>query len=173
MVLPLEAKEKLSAGVLPLEGEVEQKLDTAETHDDIFAFDLPADEQSAPTSQNADPFNFDEPVPNEDPFGSTEPAEDAFSTLLETAAPEESPFGDFTLDSTPDASSAVAPDVTSASAATADTADDTSGPVEFDLESFSWDDSPVAENTAPGEPEASGADAFDSLFGEPEENSKK
>lgn len=175
MVLPLEAKEKLSAGVLPLEDDAEQMVDTAETHGDIFAFDLPADEPSAPPLQNTDPFNFDEPLPEEDPFASAQPAEDVFSSLLETSSPEESPFGDFTLDSIPE----VAPDVATVAPASAPAsapaaaADDASGPVEFDLESFSWDDSPVAESAAPEGTEANTADAFDSLFGDPAEDSKK
>ena len=156
MVLPQEAKEKLAAGFQSAESPTDRISDSAETHDDIFSFDLPDDTSSAPVRGNDDPFNFDKPSPVVKQTGSSKPEDDVFADLLEsTSQTKASPF------------EAVQ---TTAPPAAAKGADSSSGPGEFDLENFSWDDTPAAtaapENTA-------ASDDFDSLFGDTKENTQK
>ncbi len=128
--------------------------ETTEAAHDIFSFDLPDDELAAAagggTAFNDDPFNFDDsPAPAPAPqFGefsfddeASKPAaagdDDAFASLLEQ---------------TPAGGPAPAP----ASPAPGNS------PGEFDLENFSWDDTPAA-TAGPG---ATEDDTFDSLFGD-------
>jgi hypothetical protein len=158
MVLPLEAKEKLAAEFQVVESRADQISDSAEMHDDIFSFDLPDDSPSTTVQRNDDPFNFDEPSLDLNKANSSKPDDNVFADLLEsTSQAEESPFA------------AAQTTVVSAPAA-AKSADVSSGPGEFDLENFSWDDAP-AETDAAGSKEA--ADGFDSLFGETKANSSK
>jgi hypothetical protein len=156
MILPLEAKEKLAAEFRSPESATGQISDTTETHDDIFSFDLPDDSLSTPAHHNDDPFNFDEPSPDVKQSSSSKSEDDVFAGLLEsTSQAEESPF---------------AAAQTADAAAAAKAVDVSSGPGEFDLESFSWDDTPdaaaVPDNTAV-------ADDFDSLFGDTKEKTSK
>lgn len=156
MVLPLEAKEKLAAEFQTAESTTDEISDAPETHDDMFSFDLPDESQPAPGHLNDDPFNFDEPSPHLEQPGRSKSEDDAFADLLEsTSQTEESPFAA--------AQAEVA-------AAPAKAVESSSGPGEFDLESFSWDDTP-AETAASGDTEA--ADDFDSLFGDTKENAPK
>jgi predicted nucleic acid-binding Zn-ribbon protein len=159
MVLPFEAKEKLAADFRSAESTADQVSDTVEAHDDIFSFDLPDEPSSTPAHHNDNPFNFDEPSPNVNPSSSAKSEDDVFADLLEsTSQAEDSPFAAAKVGSAP------------APAPAAKVADSSSGPGEFDLESFSWDDTPV-EAAATDSKEV--ADDFDSLFGDTKENPPK
>jgi predicted nucleic acid-binding Zn-ribbon protein len=156
MVLPQEAKEKLAAEFRSAESATDQIGDGEEAHDDIFSFDLPDDSPSAPSQGNDNPFKFAAPPADVNPSGNSKSDDDVFADLLEsTSQSEDSPFG-----ATPAASPPPA----------AKSADTKSSPGEFDLENFSWDDTPSAAD-APGSTEVT--DDFDSLFGETKENTPK
>ena len=156
MVFPLEENEKLAAEFRSAEAAPDQISDTADTHDDIFSFDLPDDTPPTPARQIDDPFNFDEPSSDVKQSSGSKIEDDVFADLLEsTSQTKESPFAGAQTEPAPAA--AKAPDVSS-------------GPGEFDLESFSWDDTPVAATT-PDSTEA--ADDFDSLFGDMKEKTSK
>jgi hypothetical protein len=125
----------------------------------MFAFDLPEDTANstatttatAAASFNDDPFNFDDEPPAAAQKQSNVEA-DPFADLLETTPQiSDDPFG---------APPAAAP---KAAAKPAETG-------EFDLENFSWDDTP--ETTAAGG-EKDTVDDFDSLFGDTKEDTKK
>jgi len=155
MVLPLEAKEKLAAEFQSAESPNDHAgdSDTAEIHDDIFSFDLPDDTPPPSAQGNDDPFNFIDSTPDQNQSSSL-PSDDVFADLLEsTSQSDESPFA-----------------ATPAAPAAAKVAEVSTGPGEFDLESFSWDDTP-AETAATGGKEA--ADDFDSLFGDTKEKASK
>ena len=154
MVLPLEAREKLASEFRSADSGVDHISDTTETENDIFSFNLP-DETSSPTANfNNDPFDFNEPPPDDKDLNGSELVNDAFADLLEsTPQADESPFA-----------------AARTEAATAPPLDSSSGPGEFDLESFSWDDTPAAA-TPSGSDEA--PDDFDSLFGDMKENPPK
>jgi len=158
MVLPLEAKEKLAAEFRSAESAADIISDTTESHDDIFSFDLPDDSPSAPAHRNADPFNFDEPSTEIKRPSSSKSEDDVFADLLESTSQTEE-----TTYAAANAAAAFAP-------AAVKTADASSGPGEFDLNSFSWDDTPAVA-AAPDSTEA--ADDFDSLFGGTKEKSSK
>ncbi len=154
IVLPQEAKERLAAEFRSAESTAGQISNTAETHDDIFSFDLPDDSHSAAARHNDNPFNFNEPSPVVKRSSSYKSEDDVFADLLEsTPRTEESPFA--------------AHSTTPAAAKVVDTS---SAPGDFDLESFSWDDTPDV-TAEPGKAEA--ADDFDSLFGNTKENPPK
>lgn len=158
LVLPLEAKERLAAEFRSAEGETDQVNDTPETHNDIFSFNLPEDSSSLQPNQGNDPFNFDEPSPNVNELSGTISEDDAFADLLEsTPRSEASPFEESKMDDT-------------IGYAPVKSTDSTPGPGEFDLENFSWDDTPTAASpTGSVEP----ADDFDTLFGDTKETPKK
>ncbi|NTV51038.1 MAG: hypothetical protein HGB32_11165 [Geobacteraceae bacterium] len=154
IVLPQEAKEKLAAESRSSEGEAEHVIDTVEAHDDIFSFNLPEDSPAPPDHRNDDPFNFDEPSPGTKQENILKSDDDVFGDLLESTSQTEAPtFASGSSVST---------------SAVAKSADAKSGVGELDLESFSWDDTPVA-----GANETETADDFDSLFGEPKVNTQK
>ena len=156
MVLPQEAKEKLAAELRSSESATGQIGDSAETHDDIFSFDLPEDTPSAPVQGNDNPFNFDKPSTDTKQTSSSQSEDDVFADLLEsTSQSDESPFG-----ATPAAPPAAAAKSPASSA----------GPGEFDLESFSWDDTPSATAAADS---TEAPDDFDALFGDTKENTQK
>ena len=156
LVLPLEAKEKMAAEFRLAESETDQISDTVEAHDDIFSFDLPGESSSELTNSD-DPFNFDEPATAADTVGVSKSDDDVFADLLEsTSQVDESPFA------TPQASA------TSSSAAKS--ADSSEPPGEFDLESFSWDDTPAATEATKS---TETTDDFDSLFGDTKETGSK
>jgi predicted nucleic acid-binding Zn-ribbon protein len=158
LVLPLEAKDKIAAECRSAENATDQIRTIKETHDDIFSFDLPDDFLTAPAHQNKDPFDFDEPSPDVSQTSRSKFEEDIFANLLEsTPQAEES--------SLTVARPATAPDLVAAK-----DADSSTGPGEFDLESFSWDDTPVV--TAETDSKAP-YDDFDSLFGETKEKTQK
>ncbi len=156
MVLPQEAKDKLAAGFCSPVSASDHISESAEAHDDIFSFDLPENSTSAPVQVNDDPFNFNTPSPDVSRPGSTKPEDDVFADLLEsTSQSDDSPF-------------AAVPATTPSAAAKS--ADSSSSTGEFDLESFSWDDTP--SGPAAGE-SSDDTDDFDSLFGDTKENPQK
>lgn len=153
IVMPQEAKEKLAAGLQSAESAAEH-VRASETHDDIFSFNLPEDTTSTTDNRNDDPFNFDEPSSGHKQSESSKSDDNVFGDLLEsTSQTEESAF---------------APSVETGSPPAAKAADDSSGLGELDLESFSWDDTPVVAAN-----DIETADDFDSLFGETKVNNKK
>jgi len=157
LVLPLEAKEKLAAEFRPDEGEPVHISDATETHDEIFSFDLPEDSPTAPIVHDDNPFDFDELSSVMNQSSSSQPDDKVFGDLLEsTSQADESPFG------------AQEPDIP-APAATKP-ADSSSGAGDFDLESFSWDETP---SVAPAAESKKPDDDFDSLFGDTQDSSKK
>ncbi|MEI6207747.1 MAG: hypothetical protein WCP20_13270 [Desulfuromonadales bacterium] len=161
IVLPHEAKE-LKASEFRMEvSSNERPVENVETHDDMFSFDLPEDAapSSPPSSASPqeDPFNFDYDLPAVSLQKA--PVEDGkFADLLETTSQvDDSPFSSFAATpSTPSAPPAKAAPTTS--------------PGEFDLENFSWDDTPVATATGGGQVDS---DDFDSLFGDIGDSTKK
>lgn len=155
LVLPHEVKERLAAEFQSAESVTDQISETIETHDDIFSFDLPDDLAPVPIMGNNDPFNFGEHSPVVSQSNGIK-SDDVFSDLLEsTSQAEESPFAESQIEPS------------SASALETKEVNLSSSPGEFDLESFSWEDTPTApdSNKAP--------DDFDSLFGDAKENASK
>lgn len=158
MVLPFEVKEMLAAESGAAQSDTEQTIVSQETHDDMFSFDLPDDAIPAPVHVNDDPFNFNEPATDTTASASSASDNDAFANLLETTSQsDESPFAAATPSAAPTPVSAPPADVALA-------------PGEFDLESFSWDDTPTTP-AAPNKVEL--ADDFDSLFGDTKETPHK
>lgn len=158
LVLPLEAKEQLASSAARIENDNDLTVDNFETHDDIFSFDLPDDAPA--TAHNDDPFNFDEPATELNHSTEAKKEEDLFADLLEsTSQSDESPFGTSPAAAAPPSSTAASK-----------TPDFSAGPGEFDLENFSWDDTPVA-TAASGT--AGTDDDFDSLFGDAKESGSK
>lgn len=154
IVLPLEAKEKLVAEFRSLSDSEEQTVDAPESHDDIFSFDLPEDVGAGAVAVD-DPFNFDEPA---SPSGGADAKsdDDIFADLLEsTSQTDDSPFSAQTVVvDTPSTPQPAAPAFSA-------------NPGEFDLESFSWDETPDSSK-APVQNSVS--DDFDSLFGDTKES---
>lgn len=158
LVIPHEAKELLTIASRPAESATGQISDTAETHDDIFSFDLSDDSSSASATGSGNPFDFSEPSRTVKQSHS-KPEDDVFSDLLEsTPQAKESPFGELRA--------AVSP-------AAAKSANVSAGPAEFDLGNFSWDDTPADTNKKSAAGDAEGSDDFDSLFGDTKEDSSK
>ena len=161
IVLPMEAKEKLSAESRTLETAAAPSSKSVEVHDDIFSFDLPDEQESDSVVPPNEPINFDTVSPFADivtgsPFA---PQQDSFSDFTD---PEDtSPFG------TVSTGFAAAP--------AEETVDLTSTSTEFD---FSWDDTPplpvAPEEAGTAEPDSNvELDDFDSLFDEKKENRPK
>jgi hypothetical protein len=156
LVLPFEAKEKMAAEFRLAESETAQSSNTVESHDDIFSFDLPGESTSQLTNSD-DPFNFDEPATGADTVGVSKSDDDVFADLLEsTSQVEESAFA--------------APQVSTHSSSAEKTVGSSESTGEFDLESFSWDDTPAATAETKG---TETTDDFDSLFGDTKESAPK
>lgn len=161
LILPLEAKEKLIEESRSAQIDDTQLIDSNETHDDIFSFDLPEDSPSASSKPNDDPFNFDEPAHDLNQKDNSTSEDNTFANLLEsTSQSEDSPFGMTSAAVTSPTAPAEIKNVS------------TNAPGEFDLDSFSWDDVPAAP-TPVAAPAPAPEDDFDSLFGELKENTNK
>lgn len=157
LLLPQEAKEKLATEFRSAESATDQISEEAQTHDDIFSFDLPDDSPSAPVQGNDDPFNFDKPSGDVNRPSSSQSEDDVFADLLEsTSQSDESP---------------VVTTQTATPPTAAKSPKSSSSPGEFDLESFSWDDTPSA--AAASDNTEGATDDFDSLFGDTKENTQK
>lgn len=125
--------------------------ENVETHNDMFAFDIPEDPPpsvSPVAVQDDDPFNFDYELPDADsPKGKAE--EGVFADLTGTPPRADDPFA----------------------APAAPTDSSNSG--EFDLDSFSWDETPAATVTDKGATaENTVTDDFD-FFGDLTDAGKK
>jgi hypothetical protein len=158
LVLPFEAIEKLSADFRSADTSSGQEEDVSEVHDDIFSFDLPEDSSQVAAEAADDPFSFTETSSDTEQSGSTNFAEDVFANLLESSPQvEDSPFT--APKEMPVANPGVLP-----------TTDSAPGTGEFDLESFSWDDTPAV---SAGSKSDEAVDDFDSLFGDTADNNTK
>ena len=155
IVLPQAIKEERAAGFRSAESAVDQVSESADTHDDIFSFDLP-DDSPAPVQGNNDPFNFNSPSPDVNQTGASKPEDDAFADLLESTSQSDE--------------SAFAAAQTAAPTAAAKSTDSSSVAGEFDLENFSWDDAPSTTSVTDRK---EAADDFDSLFGDAKDKTQK
>jgi hypothetical protein len=153
LLLPLEAKEKCAAEYRAVEDSTVENQDVIESHEDIFSFELPDETPGRVVDRSDDPFNFDEPVP-ENQLNGAKSENDIFADLLESTSQSE--IAPFTAQ----------PKVSPATAFTNSQRDDGSsagGAGEFDFDSFTWDET-LPPTPVSGTPDA--ADDFDSLFGE-------
>lgn len=137
--------------------------ENVEAATDMFSFDLPDDTPATPAAAK-DPFDFDD-TPSSSDLGT---GVFSFDEQPEAGAKEDDPFASL-LESTSQSdgdpfAALAAPSAPSPVAAAANS------PGEFDLNNFSWDDSPpsaAAETATPVE------DDFDSLFGDMDDAAKK
>jgi len=167
IIIPQEARSTMAQALMAETMVAEHPADAVDSGADMFSFDLPDDATTATagTAASSDPFNFDdEPASNqsqgfgdfsfdeEAPPAQAKAEEDAFADLLESTSQNDNPFAE-AVSTTPDATPAAA-----------------SGG-DFDLENFSWDDTPAtpAAEGATKKPE----DDFDSLFGDMDDTAKK
>lgn len=156
LILPLEVKEKLAAEYRSTERVTNQSVDVAETHDDIFSFDLPEDSSSTSGQSKDDPFNFDGPATDINKSASLMSDEDAFADLLESTSQN-------------GGSTFVPPSAEDRQTSSKMTDTPSAGPGEFDLESFSWDDTPSVSSVTDNKE----TDDFDSLFGDTKGSNQK
>lgn len=144
IVLPLEVKANMAAELNSAKPNDISSADIADDNPDMFAFNEP---DASATRVNDDPFNFDEPDAAATKSGEIETDFDPFADLLETTShTQESPFGGKT---------------SSENSTAVKTADSAQG--EFELENFSWDESPSAKES---EDTPGADDEFDSFFGD-------
>jgi predicted nucleic acid-binding Zn-ribbon protein len=158
IVLPPEARAKKAEEFRSASSADEHPVESVETEEEMFSFDLPGNAAPSPSpavSQSYDPFNFDDDPPKAVPQQTKVEAE----VPVDLPEPVSNVFGD------PFASFSPVP-----STPPAESEFKTSGPDEFDLENFSWDDTPAATATSKGQ---TGTDEFDSLFDETVDSSKK
>lgn len=152
IVLPPEVREEMADRFRPPSSEDSQPAESVETHTDMFAFDLPDDVPTAsPVAvQIDDPFNFDFDPPPKVNTQKPKVEERGFGDLFETTPSKDDPFA---ASATPSSSSS---------------------PGEFDLDSFSWDDTPAATATEKAaSPGKDITDDFDSFFGDLTDSTKK
>lgn len=163
IVLPLDARASMAealAAETAAASPAPEEVETAAT--DMFSFDLPEDAATATLDTDKDnPFNFDdEPGPAKSTIGEfsfdeeekspqAKAEEDAFASLLESTSLEDKN---------------VAPKVEAPAKAAAG-----NSPGEFDLDNFSWDDTPETPAAGASKPD----DDFNSLFGDMDETTKK
>ncbi|MEI7815901.1 MAG: hypothetical protein WCI45_01805 [Desulfuromonadales bacterium] len=140
----------MAAELLSAENVSDSNKDALESHEDIFSFDLPEDSLTAPVLHNDNPFDFDDPLPEINNKKNQQQEDDVFADLLEsTSQVETSPLDTVTVVT----KNKEAPSV----------------PGEFDMENFSWDDSPAAVTPSGSKTD----DDFDSLFGDTNGSAKK
>jgi len=169
IVLPPEAREKKTEEFRSASSAEAQPVESVEADEEMFSFDLPGSPapsstpsstpSSAPStpSQSYDPFNFDDDLPKALPQETKVEAE-GLADLLESSNSQAytDPFVSY-------AATSSAPPV--------ETESRTSGLLDdFDLENFSWDDTPVPTATSGGQTDT---DDFDSIFGETADSTKK
>ncbi|MDD2900055.1 MAG: hypothetical protein PHI31_15235 [Desulfuromonadaceae bacterium] len=156
VVLPQEIKEQKANEYKTEEVEAKQNVEVVDSHDDIFSFDL------GESSINTPVFGADSTIVNdalshdESQISALKQGEDFFSDLLESNSQI-----DESLFTTP---------VKPASSVGATAKIGTVGPSEFDLENFSWDDTPSSNSDIAS---ASAPDDFDSLFGDTKDKDTK
>lgn len=150
LVLPNAVRASMAAELL---GHQAGDAGTDESGSDMFAFDLPTEQPgtaAASPSASADPFAF-----NDTPT----PAAAAFSFDHAPVPPQDDPFAAL-LETTPQQAAPAPPPAEAAQG--------------FELNSFSWDDTPVPGQAE--QPQAGGKtddDDFNSLFGELGNGTKK
>lgn len=164
IVLQMEKRAAMAAAMAAETVPAATPRQQAEQPADMFSFDIPdRNPEQLPSAEASgnDPFSFDDtPPPPPSPFSFDEvqtPArpispEDAFADLLETTQRVEPP---------PSAPPGASPPPPLAGDA----------PGEYDLSSFSWDDTPAAP--AGGEARKKADDDFGSLFGETDDAAVK
>ena len=159
IVLPQEARNSMAAAFMS-EAVVNTQAEevVAETNTDMFSFDLPEEDTSAAeTTANDNPFDFgDEPAADE-PQGFGEFSFDDEQKSAQAKA-EEDAFADLLESTSQEGDAEVAPAPAAGNS-----------PGEFDLNNFSWDDTPAAPAAAETKPE----DDFNSLFGDLDDITKK
>ena len=151
LVLPSEARGILAAGFSLEKGSTDQTGDLVETSDDIFSFELPDEITPLPANRNTDPFGFAEPSPDVNRPRNSMLEDDVFADLLEATSHNDKAHVAF----------AKVPTSPNQSTSAVNTGKTASEPGEFDLESFSWDDTPT-DNVSSDSKETD--DGFDSLF---------
>ena len=155
VVLPHEAKGKMAAGFRSDESVSGRINESTEAHADMFSFDVP--DYSAPSQRNEDPLHFDAPAGDSKHTSDFSPEGDIFADLLEsTSQAKASPF----------AEKSPRPFASAEGAAS----NVSSVPGEFDLNSFSWNDTPVKAAAADNK---EGINDFDALFSDTKGNSSK
>lgn len=162
IAFPLEVRTSLAEALVTDKAEADQGPVVAEAAVDMFSFDLPEDEATAPaaTTAGVDPFNFDEEPAATPPLDFSEfsfdeeqksaqakAEEEAFASLLESASGNGNATG---AASSPQAAAG-------------------GSSFDFDMESFSWDDTPAEKTEAGTKP----GDPFDSVFGDTDDVAKK
>lgn len=156
LVLPQEAKAALAADTRSNERSSVEEQTQPETHNDIFSFDLPHTEPLSSSAPANDPFSFDDPAPAVQQANYARADDDIFADLLESTTQTGESLRDEQV-------ATVAEPKESAS----------TGPGQFDLESFSWDDAPAAPATHGTAKAVDEADDFDSLFGDTKESNSQ
>ncbi len=141
LVIPGEGKQELAARLYSAEQRAERVIETAETHDNIFSFDLPEEVTPQVGAPYRNPLRFDEPASEGSlPIDQNKSGTDVFADLLESTAQMEKTVVSKTV-----------------------TDDFSTGPGEFDFENFSWEDTP----SPPPAPDSKKNDNdFDSFFSE-------
>lgn len=161
LVFPQEVRTVMAESLMSEFESSDHGDESGEINHDMFSFDLPDDTPAQPAPAK-NPFDFDdEPAPADSGTGafsfddtpSPEPA-DPFASLLESTSQSE-----------PDSFAPLDAPVSPAAASPA-------SPGEFDLNSFSWDETPVVKPAA-AEAAKPEEDDFDSLFGDMDDADKK
>ena len=160
IVLPQAARSSMAAAFTAETAAGNQAPEAeVEATTDMFSFDLPDEDASDPavTASN-NPFDFTEEPGADKPEGFGNFSFDDEQKSAQAKA-EEDAFADLLESTSQEGDAGVAP----APAAAA------GSPGEFDLNNFSWDDTPATPTTAETKPE----DDFNSLFGDLDDITKK
>ena len=162
VVFQMDRRATMAAAIVAEAAPAAVPQQPAEQAADMFSFDIPDQKPVTAVEEPpvSTPFSFDErPAPS--PAEPASPFSFSFDddqTTTKNATPEDA-FADL-LETTQ--LSEPAPAATPAMASTPPLAGDAPG--EYDLSSFSWDDTPV--ESSGGEPKKKADDDFTSLFGE-------
>ena len=163
IVLPQEARSSMAAAFMA-ETAVGDHIPeaAAEVATDMFSFDLPDEDASdVAATASKDPFDFGDDSAATEPQGFGEFSfDDEQKSAQAQAKAEEDAFADLLESSPQEGSAKAAPALPAATAGSAG---------EFDLNNFSWDDTPAEPAAAEAKPE----DDFNSLFGELDDATKK
>lgn len=161
IVLPQEARSSMAATFMAETAVGNQAPQAvAEETTDMFSFDLPDEDASATATTASDnPFDFGEESAASELQGFGEFSFDDEQKSAQAKA-EEDAFADLLESTSQEGDAGVAPAPAAAVG---------SSPGEFDLNNFSWDDTPVAPAAAETKPE----DDFNSLFGDLDDATKK
>jgi len=184
IVLPPETREEKANEFRDASSANEQPPENVETPDDMFSFALP--EGVAPpvssVTQNVDPFDFGKdllevgsspisPITENEPFSFDENLPEVPQQQVKV---EVGGFFDLLESTSKDAEDPFTSNMADSAALPAEAAAMASGSGAFDLENFSWDDTPTAapKSEVQGGVQTSTND-FDSLFGDRSDSAKK